>query len=411
MRTARAGAGALLLAASICRAGEVPDPVFWATDAGFLSQVGEGQFIERLELHLLQYAADPRWRFEWAAERGSGIGLFGEYGSTTGTELYVDGQVALNLFATDRLQFRYDRRDWEDGRFELADQHFDVVWHAGAGWGVLLSGWPTFDKEHASLGLGLRLGAPRSRNALEIRVLNERFVWNEKTDSEVRFTRSPLRIVADGYAEAGPLRVRGTVDYGLAYEAEDGGADGTPARRAARGLQRSADLEAELTRDAWAAGVRLTGISLERSQSDGPGASRSLDRTWGRVIGSVRRDLGRWAVSALAGWASQRDDFSSPDEPAGAYSADALLVGVEGSWQWTKALQLRLGYLGSAQQAERTVSVDGPLPRRAEDGYVDKAHVRAVWTFRPRMSVELLLSQALRGGSFGGGSIKTLLVF
>lgn len=409
MKVLRAGAGAVLLAASLCRAGEVPEPLFWGSDAEFLAQVDEGQFIDRLELHLLQYAADPRWRLEWAAERYSRSGFFGEFGSTTGTELYVDSQVALNLFASERVQFRYDRRDREDGRFEVSDQRFEVAWHSGRGWGVVLTGWPTFDKEYSSLGLGFRLGAARSRNALELRVVSERFTWNEKTDDDVRFKKGPVRLLADGYAETGPLRLRGSVDWGLPYEAEDGGGDAGPTR-STRGSQRSADLEAEYAGPGWAAGLRLTGIALERSEVDGAGV-RSLDRAWGRAVATFRRDLGRWSVSALVGWASQRDDYSSPDGGDGAYDADALLVGLEGGWQWTAALQLRLGYLGSAGRAERFAPVESALAPRLEDAYIDKAHVRALWTFRPRMSVELLLSQAIQGGSFGGGSVKALLAF
>ncbi len=107
----------------------------------------------------------------------------------------------------------------------------------------------------------------------------------------------------------------------------------------------------------------------------------------------------------------QRDETSSPSDPAGTYSLDALLLGAPGGVRATRNLRLRLGYLGSSQQAERTASGNGPLPARQDDAYLDKAHVRAIYDFKPQMAIELLLSQALRGGSFGGGSIKAILVF
>jgi hypothetical protein len=411
MRTARSWLVLLLLFAPTGRAGEVPAPLFWASEADFLKQVDSGQFIRRLELHLLQYAADPDGRSEWAASRYAGNGLFGEFGSTTGTELYVNSGIALNVFASERVQFRYDRRDYEDGRFDVADQRFDVVWHAGRKWGVVLTGWPTFDKEYSSLGLGFRVGAARSRNALEVRVVNDHVVWNEKTDLDVELTRRPIRVVADGYREAGPWRLRGSVDFGLEYAAAEGGTGESPAGREMRGFQRLADLEAEYLGAGWAAAVRLTGAALERSQTGGTAAPMSLERTWGRATASFRRDLGKWSVSALAGWASQRDDFASPSEPAGVYSSDALLVGVEGGLRAGRSLRLRLGLLGSFEETERTATDGAALPWREEDAFLDKAHVRAIYDFRPRMSIELLLSQALRGGSFGGGSIKALLVF
>lgn len=393
------------------RAGELPDPLFWASEADFFRQVDEGQFVKRLELHLLQYSADPDWRAEWAASRYVDNGLFGEFGSTTGSEMYVNSGIALNVFASERFQFRYDRRDYEDGRFELADERFDVAWHSGRSWGLVLTTWPTFDKERWAFGLGFRLGAARSRNALEVRVVDDAVVWNEKTDLDVELTSRPIRVVVDGYRESGPWRLRGSADLGLPWEAVEGASAAAPEGRSARGFQRFADLEAEYLGAGWAAALRLTGAALEKSQAGGTDAPMALERSWGRATASFRRDLGKWSVSALAGWASQRDDYSSPSEPAGAYASDALLLGVEGGLRAGRSLRLHLGLLGSLEESERKATEGGPLPPRLEDDYLDKAHLRATWVFRPRMSVELLLSQALSGGSFGGGSIKALLVF
>lgn len=394
----------LLVAASAGRAGEVPDSIFWGSEAEFLKQLEDAQFIDRLELHLLQYAADPSWRFEWAAQRYSGNGVFGEFGSTTGTELYVNSQIALNLFPARRLQFRYDRRDYQDGRFEVSDQRFDAIWHAGSGWGAILTGWPTFDKEYSSIGIGARLGAPKSRNALELLVVDDRFTWNKKTDDETRFLRQPFRVLLDGFYEAGEWRARGSVDFGLEYEAEDAAAG-----RSTRGFQRFLDVGVERAHGDWAAGLRLTGAALRREQAEADGGRFSLDRSWGRAVVSFRRQLGKWGVSALAGYAAQRDDFASPAAPDGSYDLRSILFGLEGALRVSKLVELRLGYLGSSQDAYRAAA--GSLPEREEDGLFDKAHVRAVFTFAPTMSIELLLSQAIQGGSFGGGSVKVLLVF
>ena len=60
----------VLLVAAPCRAGELPDPLFWGSEARFLEQVTSGQFDRHLELHLVQYSADPRWRSDWAAKLG-----------------------------------------------------------------------------------------------------------------------------------------------------------------------------------------------------------------------------------------------------------------------------------------------------------------------------------------------------
>jgi hypothetical protein len=125
----------------------------------------------------------------------------------------------------------------------------------------------------------------------------------------------------------------------------------------------------------------------------------------------LRRDLGRWSIASLAGWASQRDDFPTSEVPSGAYAADSLLVGAEGAWHATGALRIGLGYLGSTVRAERDAPPGAPLAARSERAYVDKAHVRAVYTFQPRQSVEVLLAQAIQGGRFGGGSVKAVFAF
>lgn len=405
MRAAVAGL-VLLLAVRPGWAGEVPDPLFWASEADFLEQVEGGQFIDRLELHLLQYAADPRWRSEWAALRYSGNGLFGEFGSTTGTELYVNSQIAVNLFPAKWLQMRYDRRDYQDGRFEVSDQRFDAVFHLGSGWGPILTGWPAFDKEVTSMGIGVRLGAPKARNALEVLVVDERVIWDEKTDDEVRFDRDPWRILLDGSYEAGFWRVHGTVDFGLEYAATDGATG-----RTTRGSQRFGDAAVGHVRGDWSVGLRLTGARLERDQTEAGGGRYALDRSWGRAVVSCRRQLGKWGVSALLGYAAQRDDFASPDDPEGRYDLGSVLFGVEGELRLSRVVELRLGYLGSSQDARREVTGNGALPAREEDDFIDKAHLKALFTFAPAMSIELLLSQAIQGGSFGGGSVKALLVF
>lgn len=402
---------ACLAAPGVAGAGQVPDPVLWSSEAEFAADAGAGQFVDRIELHLVQYATDPGWRSEWAARRYVGGGLLGAWGSTTGTELATDSQIALNVFPAERFQIRYDRREWADGRFEISDQRLDALWYPGRRWAVALCGWPAFEKEYSSIGLGLRVGAPRDPRSLEVRVLDERFVWNAKSEGGIQFTARPWRIVADGFWEGGPWRVRGSVDAGLEWAVEDRSAGGPTSGASARGWQRSADLEAELLLGPWSASARLTGAAFRRAQADASGAEWRLDRAWGRALLSLRRDLGRWSGSALAGWASQRDDFSSPGAPNGAYEGDAALLGLEAGFRPVPELTLRLGYLGSAQRDRRTAGAQDLLPDREDDAYLDKAHVRASWAFGPRMAFEALLSQALRGGEFGGGSVKAIVTY
>lgn len=391
-----------LLLPAPAAAGQVADPIFWASPADFLRQVEGGELVARLELHLLQYASDPRWRSAWDATRYGENGLLAEYGSTTSNELYSSSRIALNVFPAPWLQLRFDRRQQEDNRFQVSDQRLEALFYPGAGWALVLAGWPTFEKEDASLGLGLRLGGPRGGSALDLRLLEERYYWNEKSESGLRLSR-PLRLLADGFAEVGRCRLHGSIDWGLGYRAEEAGG------RQARGSLRHGEAELECDRGEWGAGLRLTGASLARSQSEVGGAAARLDRSWGRVVVSLRRGLGRWTASAQAGVAAQRDDFSSPDA-TGSYWLDTALVGLDGGWRATGDLTVALGYLASLQRGRRGLEAPGALPAAEANDYYDKAHLRAVYDFGPRMSIELLLSQALRGGRFGGGSVKVMMV-
>lgn len=395
----------LLLVPLAGRTDEVPDPLFWPDEAAFSEQVRSGEFDDLLELHLLQYAADPAWRGEWRALRYSASGLFGQWGSITSTDLYADDAIALNLFPHERFQMRFDRREYRDRRFDTLDQRFDALWHTGRGFALALTGWPSSEKDRASIGGGLRLGAPRARSALELRLVADCFAWNDRTRTDVRFDRQPLRFLADGLWEAGPWRVHGTADLGRGYEVTDRSTGLT-----ARGLQRLADVEADWTSGPWTAGARATASRLERSQEDAAGPLR-LERDAWRGVLSLRRALGRWSASALAGWAWQRDDFESPGSGSGRYAASTLLLGIEGGVEAARGLALRVGYLAASQRMDRTVELAGLLPEREEDGYRDKAHARAVYTFTPGMAVEALLSHSIQGGAFGGGAVKALFLF
>jgi hypothetical protein len=410
MRALSVLSAVLFAAAQTSLAGELPDPLFWETEDDFLVQVDEGQMDDHLELHLLGYSADSRWAADWAAQRYSGSGLFGEYGSTTSRRLFVNSQIALNLFPAPRVQLRYERRDYQDDRFDLSDQRLDLLWYPGSGWAVMVSGWPTHLKDEASVGLGLRVGAPRSQNSLVVRVVNDRLLWNKKTESAVRFSTSPVRVMADGHFERGRFRVHGTVDYGLGYEASEAGTGAAASARSVRGHQRFADVAASYDFGGWTAGARVTVASLQRTQGGVDGSTYALDRTHDRIVLTGRRDLGKWTAHALAGYAAQRDDFSSPTTPASSYRMDAWLFGLEAGRRFGKGLELRVGYLGNASRTARDVPVNPSLLAVDRTSYVDNAHLRALYAFQPRMSVELLLSQTLSGARFGGGSVKVRLV-
>jgi hypothetical protein len=390
---------------------EPPSPLFFDSEARFLDQVESGSFDPHLELHLLEYAADPRWALDWSSNRYSNGGLFAEYGSTTSSRLFVNSQLALNLFPTERLQFRYDRRTYQDSRFELQDERFDFIWHPGGSWGVIASGWPSSRKDRASLGAGIRLGSRDGGQELSLVVMNDRPFWNEKTDESVQFNQVPYRLLLDGHGRYAAWRFGGSMDFGIPYRAQDPGA--LP-QKTIRGYQRLGDLGGEYQTKIWAAGARFSWGDLLREQGEEGTQTFWLERRYKRILTYGRTMLGPFALYGWLGLARQQDSFSSPSIQAGSYRMAARLLGVEfGAWPREK-MEIRFGYLGNDMGMERrSLPIGGAdilLPDRTEDRFVDKVHCRLLWSYSPRMSLEFLLSHTLTGDRFGGGSVKVRFI-
>jgi hypothetical protein len=274
----------------------------------------------------------------------------------------------------------------------------------------VFSGMPTHLKGEASAGFGFRLGAPRSPNYLVLRVMNDRFLWNRKSEEPLQFTSQPRRFQAEGHVEQGPWRAHGFMEYGTSYRAEEPATSTAPSR-VTEGFQRFADLSAEYRTEGWALGARATRATRRRFQAEDTGIAFGLERSYTRFLLYGRKEMRGWTGYALAGFSSQRDAFFAPSVPKGSYRMDTSLFGVEGGRRYGERLELRLGYLGSVHSTKREVGGMGPLPDRNEHGYVDKAHIRALYTFGPSVSIELLLSQTVGGSRFGGGSIKARMVF
>ncbi|MDP1831068.1 MAG: hypothetical protein Q8K67_03335 [Geothrix sp.] len=412
-RHGRKGPRALLAFAAVflpAEASDPPPPLFHESEAAFLRQVDEGAFDPHLELHLVQYSADPRWTLDWAASRYARSGFFAEYGSTSSSHLFVNAQVALNLFPAGNLQFRYDRRLYQDRRFDLRDERFDFLWYPRASWALVASGWPLPQKEQGTFGAGVRMGPPGGASGLTLLLMEDRPFWNEKTDGSVTFTKAPRRVLLDGHAGSGAWRFHGTVDFGLPYQADD---RGVPIR-SVRGYQRFGDVGGEYQPGSWAAGARATWAGLLRDQTQDGAPAYKLDRSYGRILTYGRARFGNLMGYGLLGWAWQRDTFASPAIQNGSYRMGTKLFGMEAGWWPRDGLELRFGYLGNGIRMERRASPrDGaelPWPDRDESGYADKVHGRAIWSFSPRMSIELLLSQTVGGARFGGGSLKARFV-
>lgn len=403
----------LLSAAFPLLEAEVPEPLFQDSEAAFLDTFAQSQFDPQLDLHLVEYSAPASWAMDWAQRREAGNGLFLQAGSLTSGILFLDAEMALNVYPTASTQIRYDRRRYSDGRFILEEERFEALWYPGPRWALVLAGNPEGRKEATSLGLGFRLGAPRALNALDVRVMAERPLWNQKTAGTVRFPRQPVRLLADGAFQAGAWRLRGSLDYGLRYRAREEAPGMAP--RTAEGAQRFLDLAAERRWPGWEAGARLSWNQRIQDQDGGaPGTLRS-SRTWTRLLVYGSRRFPGWSGHGAAGWVRQDDAFSAPAAQDGAYRARTGILGLEAGRDLSSVLQMRAGILGSLSAMERRAlpapGAPAALPGRSERDGAAKIHLRAIFGWGPDRALECLLSHSLYDTRFGGASVKARFVF
>ncbi|MDF1552443.1 MAG: hypothetical protein P1P84_05240 [Deferrisomatales bacterium] len=399
---------ALALLTARAPASSVPEPLFAADPDGFADRVGRGQFSELLEVHRTQYAADPAWAAAWAAGRYQRSGLLAAYGSISSRQLLQNLDLALNLRPSAPLQLRYDQRRWADTLFDLREERFDLLWWPTPGCGLMASGWPTPQKQSAAVGFGGSLGPAGGRNQLAVLVRDDRYAFNQKTDSGVHFTRHPLRLLIDGSTSGGAWRTYGSLNLGTSYAAEDR-PEGSVIRATAGRLQHG-HAGALWRRGPVHATLTSHFISQERVEDDAGARARSLERDWWRVDGTLEFAPGAWGGALLGGYAWQRDRFFAAGDVDGGYRARNTLGGTEGIYRHGKALELRLGYVGNVFRMQRDSAVLGLEPPTLADhrerGYVDKAHLRGRYRFGPSLVLELLISKEVSRGSFGGFSVR-----
>ncbi len=389
-------------------ASSVPEPLFAADLGAFTDRVDGGQFSELLEVHLAQYAVDPVWAAEWADDRYRRSGMLAGYGSVSVRALHHHLDLVLNLAPTERLQLRYDQRRWADTRFDLREERFDALWWATPGFALLASGWPTPQKQYSAFGLGCALGRADGDNRLVVLVRDDRYVFNQKTDSDVRFTDQPLRLLVDGTASGEAWQAYTSLNLGTGYSAEDR-PEGSVSRATSGRLQYG-DAGA-----LWRHGpvrATLTGrfVTQDRAEDDGRARVLSLQRDWWRVDGTLEFAPGDWAGALLGGYAWQHDRFFAAADVDGEYRARNALFGAEGIYRGWQTGELRLGYVGNVFGMERDSRALGTEPPtleiESEEGYVDKVHLIGRYRFHPSLALEALLSKEISRGSFGGFSVR-----
>lgn len=402
----------VFLLARLALAQASPSP-FYASEAAFLAELKVGHFDPQLDLHQLEYRADLAWFLDWAGARQARSGLLGEFGSITSRQLFSHFHLAAQARPTERLQVRYDRREFNDGRFERHSERLEAWVDLNKSWAVGFGGWPAALKEQATLGFGLRLGVPATGNTVALLLMDERGLWNEKTDTALRYTHRPRRFLVDAFFGAGALRTAFSADWQTAFRATEPLPSGPGLVREVSGFHRSLEGDGEVRTPTWAVGARVSWAARNHEELSPAGPRLYLDRTFLRVLLQADRTLGPYRVQGQLARVWTADAFASGTTGPGRYDERSWLVGLEGGRPLTPALEARLGYLASLYRMRRDAAL-GPvatLPPGELDGTTDKVHAKLLWTLRPGVSIQFLLSHTVRGDSFGGGSINARLVF
>lgn len=408
---------ALLISARV--GASVPDELFSMDKEVFWKKIDDGHFADLLELHLVQYAADPKWKFDWAQSRYDGSGAIMEHGSTSGRRLYIDREIALNVRLSESFSTRYDMRERRDGRFDFFDQRLDGLWNFTKNNAVILSGWPTNEKKDSSIGLGW-LWKGGKGEYFSLIIMDERPFFNRKTSDSFKFEKPPIRWLADGSMSKKRARGYFSLSLGQPYRIiknsevfDEGAAEADGA--ASNG---SAALEFGSFKT-WSIGAACR-FSMDKfkwlgATADNDPFSLRRNRKWAHVEGYVKKKNKDLIYKGLFGYAFQNDAFSDAMLGEGFYAMDTWLFGLEASYEGWMPVKLNFGYFGSFFQMDRESNAfsgyDLPLSDRSEKGYADKLQGALLYRFNSRSAMEFLLSKEVYRQRFGGASVKAVLIF
>lgn len=410
---------AVLTALPAIAAASIPDDFFTMNQETFWGKADEGHFADLLELHLVQYAADPDWRFEWSKYRYKRSGAIMEYGSTSGRRLYIDREITLNIPMTETLAARYDRRERQEERFKNLDQRFDGLWNIFEGNSFILSGWPTHEKKNSSLGLGW-LWALGEESFFSVIAMDERPFFNRKTSDPYKFEKQPASWLIDGYLQRKLSRGYLSLNLGQPYLIERNSEFNPDVLLEAEGRAGSGSLGFELgPLDHWSVGAacRFSTDKYKwiRADSDNNRFSLFKKRKWTHLEAYAKKRNKDFVHKAILGYSFQNDSLSDSLTGDALYSMDAWLFGIESSYAAWAPLTINIGYLGTIFEMTReSDSLEGqapPLAERSEKGYADKLQGKAAYMFGPRSAMEFILSKEVYRFRFGGAAVKAYFIF
>lgn len=382
------------------------------------------QFFPLRDVNAAEYEPDFAWQRLSETERQRASGIDFGYGSLSERRLGIERRLQLNTPLVEGwLHFRWQHEMVANEEIEAGSEKIELQLGRPGSVAFTLSGNGVLEKRDASFGAGILWASVSRTRYLDLTIQHDAPVHDARTPFDAKDEVPPLRLLGETSVHAGPARVYGFADWQL----DDRRVFATP--RGSGGVRSRSDYtrRTELKVEWHDIGIRhrFSGQGDERRHFTGyVDPEKNLvdyeaDRSHHRVdvFGEHRAEDLPLRVRGVAGFWIQEDaaDFSFGQDYA--YRRTQFLFGTRAHWSLTPEIELGVGYWGNVMTAER--DADGESTSRSQTSratfraayYVDKGDVVFTYAFDATKRLELLVSQEITRGEFGGGCGKALILF
>lgn len=383
---------------------------------------GERRFFPLRDVNVAEYEPDFAWQrlSERERQRKSGIDFW--YGSLSEEKLGVERRLQLNYPLTERLHFRWQHEEITIEEIEAGSEKIELQYAVAGPLSLTLSGTGVLEKRAAAIGAGVLVATKDRLQYLDLTVRNDAAVHDARTPFDAKDRHPPIRVLAESNVELAPVRVYAFADWALEHRRVYETHPGSGGIRDRRRYTRRTELKAE-----WA--VNENAVVGARHRFSGEGDERrhftdyddpetrlrdyDFERTHHRVDVFGEGRISPWRARAIAGYWVQSDAADFAIGPDTDYVRTQLLFGARLHRTITPEIEIGAGYWGNVMTADLEPRQPALRRRRARDEayYVDKGDVVFGYRFHATARLELLLSQEITRGEFGGGCGKAVFLF
>lgn len=388
---------------------------------------GQHAFDVLRDVHIAAYEPDFEWQGRWEDGRQSDSGINFLHGSLSARDLYSYRHVRLNTeFLDDRIRFRFEHNYRESYNVEYNDLYIEAQLRLGGPLWLSVSGNPFFDKSESDMGGGLALMDDARENWLWVTAYADAILFDDKTPYNAQDRAPSLRIRSNTRWSDGPWRFYNDTDWGLVHRRvfrDYIGSDGVQDRRDYQRWMLS-KLEYHYN-DTGRIGLRhrYEGHRDDSDFFDDYADPEYYMDDYGFNRHSHRGDIyaqhrwGDWRAYAIAGYLRETDRANFKAEGDYHFVRGEILAGGRVYYGGlAEGFEIALGYWGNRFNLDRQVEAGLPsapivYETRVYRGYTDKADLTLGYEFKPGIKVEVVSSQEITNGTFGGSSAKIIAQF